>query len=168
MKAHLKGCFNSAGHEEDSMKRITSIFFFFFIMFGCTLSSQAAPASVGIVRSVSVDAHILRKGTPIAAKTNMTIMNGDVVKTGPTGSIGLIFDDDTLVSMGPNSEFAVEDFLFNPSEKKLSFVVRMLQGTFSYLSGQISKLVPGAVRLETPDATIGMRGTHVLVKVEGS
>ena len=44
----------------------------------------------------------------------------------------------------------------------------MFQGTFSYLSGQISKLVPGAVRLETPDATIGMRGTHVLVKVEGS
>jgi len=150
------------------MKRITSIFFFFFIMLGCTLGSQAAPASVGIVRSVSMDAHILRNGTSIAAKTNMKIMNGDVVKTGPNGSIGLIFDDDTLVSMGPNSEFAVEDFLFNPSEKKLSFVVRMLQGTFSYLSGQISKLVPGAVRLETPDATIGMRGTHVLVKVEGS
>ncbi len=150
------------------MKKITSIFFFFFIMLGSTLGSQAAPASVGIVRSVSMDAHILRNKTSIAAKTNMKIMNGDVVKTGPSGSIGLIFDDDTLVSMGPNSEFVVEDFLFNPSEKKLSFVVRMLQGTFSYLSGQISKLVPGAVRLETPDATIGIRGTHVLVKVEGN
>lgn len=137
-------------------------------MLGSTLGSQAAPASVGIVRSVSMDAHILRNKTSIAAKTNMKIMNGDVVKTGPSGSIGLIFDDDTLVSMGPNSEFVVEDFLFNPSEKKLSFVVRMLQGTFSYLSGQISKLVPGAVRLETPDATIGIRGTHVLVKVEGN
>ena len=150
------------------MKRITFIFFFFFIMLGCTLGSQAALASVGIVRSVSTDAYILRNETSIAAKINMKIMNGDVVKTGPNGSIGLIFDDDTIVSMGPNSEFAVEDFLFNPSEKKLSFVVRMLQGTFSYLSGQISKLVPGAVRLETPDATIGIRGTHVLVKVEGS
>ena len=150
------------------MKRITFISFSFFIMLGCTLGSQAALASVGIVRSVSTDAHILRNGTSIAAKTNMKIMNGDVVKTGPNGSIGLIFDDDTIVSMGPNSEFAVEDFLFNPSEKKLSFVVRMFQGTFSYLSGQISKLVPGAVRLETPDATIGIRGTHILVKVEGS
>ncbi|MFI5295757.1 MAG: FecR domain-containing protein [Thermodesulfovibrionales bacterium] len=149
------------------MKKVTSIFFFVFIMLGSTLGSQAAPASVGIVRSVSMDAHILRNKTSIAAKTNMKIMTGDVVKTGPTGSIGLIFDDDTLVSMGPDSEFAVEDFLFNPSEKKLSFVVRMFKGTFSYLSGQISKLVPGAVRLETPDATIGMRGTHVLVKVEG-
>jgi hypothetical protein len=150
------------------MKRITFISFSFFIMLGCTLGSQAALASVGIVRSVSTDAYILRNETSIAAKTNMKIMNGDVVKTGPNGSIGLIFDDDTIVSMGPNSEFAVEDFLFNPSEKKLSFVVRMFQGTFSYLSGQISKLVPGAVRLETPDATIGIRGTHILVKVEGS
>jgi hypothetical protein len=150
------------------MKKVTFIFLFFFIMLECTLGSQAALASVGIVRSVSTDAYILRNETSIEAKTNMKIMNGDVVKTGPNGSIGLIFDDDTIVSMGPNSEFAVEDFLFNPSEKKLSFVVRMFQGTFSYLSGQISKLVPGAVRLETPDATIGIRGTHVLVKVEGS
>ena len=139
---------------------------FFFVLVGSTSSSQAAPVSVGIVRSVSTDAYILRDKTPVAAKINMKVMVGDVVKTGPTGSIGLIFDDDTLVSMGPNSEFVVEDFHFNPSEKQLSFVLRLIQGTFSYLSGQISRLVPGAVRLETPDATIGMRGTHVLVKVE--
>ena len=149
------------------MKKSTALFLFFFIMLGSTPGSQAAQAFVGIVRSVSMDAYILRNEKSIAAETNMKIMNGDVLKTGPTGSLGLIFDDDTLVSMGPDSEFAVEDFLFNPSEKKLSFVVRMLQGTFAFLSGQISKLVPDAVRLETPDATIGMRGTHVLVKVEG-
>ncbi|HTR44313.1 MAG TPA: FecR domain-containing protein [Thermodesulfovibrionales bacterium] len=148
------------------MKKIIAIFFLFFIVLGDTAGSQAAPASVGIVRSVSMDAYILRDKTSIAATINMKIVIGDVIRTGPTGSIGLIFDDDTLVSMGPNSEFAVEGFLFSPSEKKLSFVVRMLRGTFSYLSGQISKLLPGAVRLETPDATIGMRGTHVLVKVE--
>ena len=149
------------------MKEIVSIFLFFFLITaGSSPGSQAALSSVGIVRSVPTDAYILRNKTSLAAEINMKIMIGDVVKTGPAGSIGLIFDDDTIVSMGPNSEFAVEDFHFSPSEKKLSFWVRMIQGTFSYLSGQISRLVPGAVRLETPDATIGVRGTHVLVKVE--
>ena len=149
------------------MKKIVSLLFFVCILLGSTVSPQAAPAPVGIVRTVSKEAYILRNETPIAAKTNMRIMKGDVIKTGPAGSLGMIFDDDTLISMGPDSEFAVEDFLFSPSEKKLSLVVRMLQGTFSYLSGQISRLLPDAVRLETPDATIGTRGTHVLIQVEG-
>lgn len=149
------------------MKKIAAILFFLCFLLGSAADSQTAPASVGIVRTVTKNAYILRNETSIAAETNMKIMKGDVLKTGPTGSLGIIFEDDTLVSMGPDSEFAVEDFLFDPSEKKLSFVVRMLRGTFSYLSGQISKLVPDAVRLETPDATIGTRGTHVLVKVEG-
>lgn len=149
------------------MKKIVVIFACTCIVLGSSLVSHAGPAPVGIVRTVSQDAYILRNGTSIAAKTNMKIMKGDVVKTGPTGSLGIIFQDDTLVSMGPESEFAVKDFLFDPANKKLSFVVKMFQGTFAYLSGRISKLLPDAVRLETPDATIGTRGTHVLVKVEG-
>ena len=142
------------------------ILFFICILLGSIVNCQAESAAVGIVRTVAKEAYILRNQNSIAAEINMKIMKGDVVKTGPTGSLGMIFEDDTLISMGPGSEFAVEDFLFDPSEKKLSFVVKMLQGTFAYLSGQISKLVPDAVRLETPDATIGTRGTHVLVKVD--
>ena len=149
------------------MRNRTLILFLFLLIQGVASSVQADQASVGLVRSVTEDAYILRNDQSIAAKANMKIMQGDVVQTGPTGSLGLIFDDDTLVSMGPDSKFAVEDFLFNPSEKELSLVVRMFQGTFSFLSGQLSKLAPEAVRLETPDATVGMRGTHVLVKVGG-
>jgi hypothetical protein len=111
------------------MKIIISTFFFFFLMLGCTLDSQAALTSVGIVRSVSTDAFILRDETSITAKINMKIMNGDVVKTGPNGSIGLIFDDDTIVSIGPNSEFAVEDFIFNPL-RKIILCGQNVSGTF--------------------------------------
>lgn len=149
------------------MKKIIIIALFLFMVMGFASSSQADAIPVGIIRSVSNEADILRNNTLIPAETNMKVMNGDVVTTGPSGSLGLIFEDDTVVSMGPDSEFVIEDFLFKPAEKKLSFVVRMFQGTFSFLSGQITKLAPDAVRLETPDATVGMRGTHVLIKVEG-
>ncbi|MBT4266096.1 MAG: hypothetical protein HOA72_21440 [Desulfobacula sp.] len=137
------------------------------VILGNAILSQAEALSVGIVRTVSNEGYILRNDTLIKAEINMKVMNGDVVKTGPAGSMGLIFDDDTIVSMGPDSEFLVEDFLFRPAENKLSFVIRILQGTYSFFSGQIAKLSPGSVRLETPDATIGMRGTHVLVQVKG-
>ena len=96
----------------------------------------------------------------------MKIQIGDVVKTGDKGGIGLIFTDDTIISMGSKSEITIEDYLFEPIEGKLSFIARMIQGTISFISGQITKLSPESVRLETPAATIGVRGTHVLVKVE--
>ena len=41
-----------------------------------------------------------------------------------------------------------------------------MKGTFSFLSGQIAKLSPDNVKLMTPDATLGIRGTKLLVKVE--
>lgn len=55
---------------------------------------------------------------------------------------------------------------FEPLEKKLFFVLRMIQGTVSFLSGQVAKLSPESVKLVMPAATIGVRGTHVLIKVD--
>ena len=96
----------------------------------------------------------------------MKILMGDVIQTSKTGCIGLIFDDDTVVSMGPTSEMVIDEYLFVPIEGKFSFVVRFVRGTIAYLSGQISKLAPQSVRLETPVATIGVRGTQVLIKLD--
>jgi hypothetical protein len=91
---------------------------------------------------------------------------GDRVSTGADGKAGLLFEDDTVMSLGPKSALRIEDFRFQPAEKKLSFVARILQGTATYLSGQIGRLAPDLVRVETPHATIGMRGTHILVSVD--
>lgn len=149
------------------MKKSTLIALSLGMLMGHPSWSQSESVSIGIVRSVFNEAYIVRESLSIPVEINMRVRNGDMFKTGPSGSLGLIFEDDTIVSMGPSSEFLVEDFLFRPADRKMSFVVRMFKGTFSFLSGQITKLAPESVRLETPDATVGMRGTHVLVQVEG-
>ncbi len=125
---------------------------------------MANPAYIGIVKSITRNVFFIRDGETIQAVANMKIMVKDVIKTGPDGSIGFILKDDTIISMGPGSEMVIDDFSFVPVEKNLSFIVRMLHGTASYISGQIGKLSPESVRFETPVATIGMRGTHFLVK----
>lgn len=109
---------------------------------------------------------VIRNGESMAAMPGMELQQGDVVKTGAGGSAGLILADDTVISMGPRTELAVESYLFEPVEGKLSCVLAILRGTVSYLSGQIAKLAPESVELLTPAATIGVRGTHVLIKVE--
>lgn len=121
---------------------------------------------VGIIKTLSGDVVIVRNGTTIKAEGNMKLLKGDQISTGANGKAGLIFEDDTVISIGANSRIVIDDFMFQPSEKKLSFIARIIQGTASYLSGQIAKLAPNLVRLVTPHATVGMRGTHVLVKVD--
>ena len=124
----------------------------------------AEPEYIGIVKSITRDAFFIRKGETTPADVNMKIMNKDIIITGPDGAIGIILKDDTVISMGPGSEIIIDDFIFDPVQNNLSFVARMLHGTVSYVSGQIVKLSPESVRFETPVATVGMRGTHFLVK----
>lgn len=129
----------------------------------CSAEMDAA----GIVKSVNGRVVISRGGDFLDAAEGMRLLMGDHIRTAETASIGLIFSDDSLVSMGPASEMVVSEYHFMPVEGKLSFVLRLIRGTIAYVSGQISKLSPQSVRLETPVGIIGVRGTQVLIKLEG-
>lgn len=137
---------------------------FFLLFLPCTAYAQQE--SAGIIKVVSGDVFITNDQTTIKAVPNMRISQGDLIQTGANSSAGLIFDDDTVVGLGPKSEMSIESFLFDPVKKELSFIARMIQGTFSFITGQIAKLAPEKVIFKTPDATLGVRGTKFLVKVE--
>jgi len=145
---------------------LITVFAAFLVLSGNLPGMAAAPEHAGIVKSLAGEVAIERNNAPLKAEANMKILKGDHIRTGKNGKVGMIFEDDTVVSVGPNSRIVIEDFLFQPSEKRLSFITRIVQGTVSYLSGQIAKIAPAVVRIETPHATVGLRGTHVLVKVD--
>lgn len=126
----------------------------------------ASKDHAGIVKSLSGDVSVLREGHTIKATPNYKLQVGDVIQTGSDGKAGLILEDDTVISMGFNSRIAIKSFMFQPNEKKLSLVTTVFRGTISFLSGQIAKLAPDLVRIEIPHATVGIRGTHVLVQVD--
>ena len=147
-------------------KLLTSLVLAYLVLASSLPCIAAEPDHIGIVKSLAGDAVIVRNSTTILAVENMKLLKGDQIKTGNTGKVGMIFEDDTVISIGPNTRIVIEDFAFQPSEKELSFVAKVLQGTVSYVSGQIAKLAPNLVRIKTPHATVGTRGTHVLLKVE--
>ena len=120
----------------------------------------------GIVKTVQPGAFIIRSGVSEDAAIGKKIAMGDVLKTGPNGTMGVIFNDDTVITMGPKSEIVIQTFLFEPAKGNLSFFAKLVEGTISFISGQITKLAPDSVRFETPAATIGPRGTHFLVQAE--
>lgn len=134
-------------------------------LLACLTTHAYSLETIGIIKSVSGSVYLSNSASSIRAVPNMKLNEGDTVTTGPKSNIGLIFEDDTVVSLGSNSEMSIEEFIFDPAKEKLSFVATLVKGTFSFISGQIAKLAPDQVKLETPDATLGVRGTKFLVQI---
>jgi hypothetical protein len=147
--------------------RLMIVNFFCLVLLLVELNATvAAQAFVGVVKSVEGEAVVERDGKTITVVTGMTVKQMDTIKTHRRGHVGLVFSDDTRLSMGPNTEIAIDEYLFDPLEKNLSFVLRLIRGVVSFLSGQMTKLSPDSVQLVMPVATIGVRGTHVLIEVD--
>ena len=130
-------------------------------------SATGADSAAGFLKTVKGAASIIRQGKPIPAAVGSRVFKDDTLRTGPDGSLGIVLLDDTVVSLGPKSEVALRDFEFSPAEGRLSLFIRISKGTAVFLSGIIAKLSPKSVRVETPKANIGVRGTRFAVKVEG-
>lgn len=146
--------------------KILHILYLVLFLLNVSAAQLFASQSIGIVKSVSGNAYLQNGEKKVPAYMHMKISLGDQISTADKSSIGLILDDDTVVSLGPNSTILLKDFLFDPAASKLSFAAKMLKGTFSFITGQIAKLAPKKVNLETPDATLGVRGTKFLVKID--
>jgi len=148
------------------MPTIFAFSLFIFMLFSGSVFAGVQSDSAGIIKSVHGDVFITGSQMTVKAVDNMRLIQGDSVRTGADGSAGLIFEDDTVVALGPNSEMVIEAFRFDPVNSGLSFVTRLIHGTFSFITGQIAKLAPDNVTLQTPNATLGVRGTKFLVKVD--
>lgn len=121
---------------------------------------------IGVVKTLKGSVSIHRGQQAIPAAIGAKLQVNDILETAADSSIGMILRDDSLLSMGPNSYLAINEFVFSPNEGRLGFLIKILRGTADYVSGIIVKLSPRAARFETPVSTIGARGTHFAVKVE--
>ncbi|HOP48637.1 MAG TPA: FecR family protein [Desulfobacteraceae bacterium] len=147
------------------MKRLLILFLAMVIL--PPFLSAAEEPSIGKIKTSSGDIAVMRNGKEISLNTGDSLFQKDIIRTGTDSSVGIIFEDNTILSMGPESEIAIEEYVFAPEKGILSMITRMLKGTASYLSGIIGRQSPESVKFHTPDATIALRGTQFLVKVEG-
>ena len=103
-------------------------------------------------------------GAEIPAKAGEVVYAADSLRTGADGNIGVTLKDDTRLSLGPTSEVRLERFAYEPG-KDVGMVLRFVRGVAAYVSGRIAKLAPDSIRLETPAAIIGVRGTTLAISV---
>ena len=141
-------------------------------LFSCALLMSAAEpamaqeaAVAGRIKIASGSVFVIRGSAELPAAVGDTVFASDGVRTGADGRLGLTLKDETRVSLGPSSEVRIDTFRFAPNESSLAVALTFVRGVVGYVSGRIAKLAPDAVRLKTPSAIIGVRGTTLAVRV---
>lgn len=119
---------------------------------------------IGQVKVLEGDVYIVRRDQRVDLAEGIDVFLDDEAFTGTDGALGVTLADSTTLSLGPDSALVLDDFVYDPAGQELGMEINLLQGTLAYVSGAIASLAPESVRLTTPTATIGIRGTKVLIK----
>jgi hypothetical protein len=128
-------------------------------------AGAAWAADVGEVKVVHGSAYIERAGAQLPVKVGMAVQESDKVLTGRDGTVGITFADNSLLSIGPSSAFAIDRYVFDSTTHAGAFDSTLSKGTLAVVSGKIVKQSPDAMHVRTPSAVMGVRGTDFVVKV---
>lgn len=124
-------------------------------------SSQTDVSPIGQITDASGEIVIKHAdGTSEDAIDGTFVYKGDILETGSDGNFDIIFIDDTKFSMGPDGRAVLDDLIYNADDTASNGMgISLLQGVFSFVSGNIAKDDHDSVSIKTPVGTIGIRGT---------
>ncbi len=129
----------------------------------------AAPAlanDIGQVKVAKGAVHVEREGKRVAATVGMPVRMADVLVTGADGSAGVTFSDNSLVSVGPNSVFAIDKYRFDTTTHAGEFEGSLRKGRLAAVSGKMVKQAPESMKIRTPSSVMAVRGTEFVVQVD--
>lgn len=102
------------------------------------------------------------EGKRRALENDAQLFSGERVTTNRRGEAVLLFNDKTIISVGPNAELNLDDITMSTSTRATRFVVSTVKGSFRFVSGRSSKR---AYQIRTPSATLGIRGTDFIIRI---
>lgn len=128
--------------------------------------SQNTTAGIGsITEQTAAVPSIQRSKNTLQGTKGTSVEMNDAIKTA-AGKVGIRFEDNTTVQVNENSKLVIDDFVYDPKAKGGKLAVNVASGTVRYASGQIAKNNPQSVAVNTPSATIGVRGTDFTATVD--
>jgi len=129
------------------------------------LVSSTAVADIGSVFELTGTAVIKRGRDTISVAKGTTIETNDRVDT-KNGVVNIRFKDNTTVKVTENSSLVIDDFVYDPASNSGKLGMKAASGTVRYVSGNIAHNNPNSVKINTPTASIAVRGTDFVMAVD--
>jgi len=124
-------------------------------------------APIGSIEKLSGDVFVTRGGEEVKLNQGDEVYQNDVIRTDDDGSVGIGFVDGSVFSLGTDARMTLDSMVYDPATGEGSSEVTVLNGMFKFVSGDIAANNPGDMVVETPVATIGIRGTTGGGNVQG-
>ncbi len=130
--------------------------------------AQAAPGIaaaqvIGHVTKLSGSATAVRNGVSVTLNNGDNVEKGDVVSTGADSTLGITFIDGTVFGLSSNARMVLNEMVYDPNGSSNSSLLSLVAGTITFVAGETAK--HGDMKIDTPVATMGIRGTAVLTQI---
>jgi hypothetical protein len=122
---------------------------------------------IGQVKTADGPVTVERNGASQPIAIGDHVFQADTIVTAAGGSVGITFADNSMMSLGPDSRLALDQFRFDTTTHEGEFDSSLQKGTLAVKSGQIVKQTPEAMHIKTPAALLGVRGTEFVVRADG-
>jgi FecR protein len=125
--------------------------------------AQAPEEPIGNVATVTGSARVIRndKTTPLRVKDDIYL--NDVVQTGTNAALGITFIDNTTFNLRANTKITIDNYVYEDGGKSNAAIFDVAKGTAAFVAASVAKA--GDMKITTPTATLGIRGTTGLVEV---
>jgi hypothetical protein len=123
----------------------------------------AAGQVIGHVTKLQGSATVIRNGVSVILNNGDNVEKGDVVQTGANSSLGITFIDGTVFGLLQNARMVLNEMVYDPNGSNNSSLLTLVAGTISFVAGETAK--HGDMKVDTPVATMGIRGTAVLAQL---
>jgi hypothetical protein len=129
----------------------------------------AAPVAsqvIGHVTKLQGSATVIRNGVSIILNMGDNVEKGDVVESGASSTVGITFIDGTVFGLSSNARMVLNEMVYDPNGSSNSSLMSLVAGTITFVAGETAK--HGDMKIDTPVATMGIRGTACLVEIDFS
>jgi len=141
-----------------------SLFTIIFTLSLLPLNQAQADMRFDMIKLVSGEASLFRSGDSQPAILGNLLFSSDTLTTEGDGAVGILFDDDSRMAIGPNSELELDTYQFDRINTLGSADFKLNVGTLAVIERKLTKADPSAVKIHTPTAILEGRGTAMLLK----
>ena len=133
---------------------------------GASHAADTATPPAGIFKAVEGEVVLLKGETRSTPKVGQALAETDRIQTGAKSGAAVTLADGTVVSIGANSTVSLNTMRYEPVGQTGNLALQIVQGTLRMITGTLGKTQPDNVKVSTPTAVIGVRGTDFIVEVK--
>ena len=121
---------------------------------------------IGAAAAIKGEVYRLTGNVRERITSGMPIFLNDHVTTGPGGRMQVLLLDETVFTVGPDSDMTLDTFVYDPSTSATMTMVLVMKGVFRFVTGKVARQTPEHMKVKLPVGVIGIRGTDFSLKYE--